>query len=79
MNLYLLTQNDNNNYDTYDSCVVSAESEEDAVSLHPSGEECEIDYDGHSTWTIQTRVKCELIGTSNYDVRKVVCASFNAG
>ena len=33
MNLYLLTQNENNGYDTYDSMVVSAENEEDAKYL----------------------------------------------
>ena len=30
MKLYLLSQDDNNDYDTYDSIVVCAESEEDA-------------------------------------------------
>lgn len=30
MNLYLLKQEINTGYDTYDSCVVAAESEEDA-------------------------------------------------
>lgn len=36
MKLYLLTQNLNNNYDTYDSCVVAAENEADARTIHPS-------------------------------------------
>lgn len=33
MNIYLLTQNEHNSYDTYDSMVVVAESEEDAKHL----------------------------------------------
>lgn len=35
MNLYLLTQNQVTGYDTYDSCVVAAESEDDAREIHP--------------------------------------------
>ena len=35
MNLYLLTQNDATGYDTYDSCVVAAESEQAARGTHP--------------------------------------------
>lgn len=33
MNLYYLHQNENNSYDTYDSMVIAAESEEDAKYL----------------------------------------------
>lgn len=36
MNLYLLTQDIVDGYDTYDSVVVVAESEEDAKTIHPS-------------------------------------------
>ena len=35
MNLYLISQSVNNEYDTYDSAVVAAESEEDATKIHP--------------------------------------------
>jgi hypothetical protein len=35
MNLYLLTQGINNGYDTYDSAVVAAESEEEARRVSP--------------------------------------------
>lgn len=35
MNLYLVTQNENNSYDTYDSAVVCAESREQAQCMHP--------------------------------------------
>lgn len=35
MNLYLIWQEKNTNYDTYDSAVVAAESAEDARWIHP--------------------------------------------
>jgi len=36
MNLYLITQSQNEGYDTYDSAVVAAKSPEDAKNIHPS-------------------------------------------
>ena len=36
MNLYKLSQEINNGYDTYDSCVVCANSEKEARLIHPS-------------------------------------------
>ena len=36
MNLYLISQKLNNDYDTYDSCVVAAESAADARTISPS-------------------------------------------
>lgn len=36
MNLYLLSQNVVDGYDTYDSCVVCAEDEKEARLIHPS-------------------------------------------
>ena len=38
MNIYLISQDKNNGYDTYDSAVVFAESEEEARLIHPGGE-----------------------------------------
>lgn len=35
MNIYLLTQNDNIGYDTYDGIVVIAKDEEQARNIHP--------------------------------------------
>ena len=35
MKLWLLSQDKNNDYDTYDSCVVVAENEEDAKKFAP--------------------------------------------
>ena len=36
MNLYLISQDVNNGYDTYDSAVVAAETEQEARETHPS-------------------------------------------
>ena len=36
MNIYLLSQNVNSGYDTYDSMVVAAKNEEDARTIYPS-------------------------------------------
>ena len=36
MNLYLISQDVNDGYDTYDSAVVVAKSEQDARDIHPS-------------------------------------------
>ena len=38
MKLYLLKQNTNEGYDTYDSCVVCAKDEETARHIHPDWE-----------------------------------------
>jgi hypothetical protein len=35
MNLYLISQGDNNGYETYDSSVVASESEDKAKLIHP--------------------------------------------
>ena len=37
MNLYLISQDINTGYDTYDSAIVAAESEQAAREIHPSG------------------------------------------
>lgn len=38
MKIYKISQNVNNEYDTYDSAVVYAESEEEAKQIHPEGQ-----------------------------------------
>ena len=70
MKLYLVTQEVNNNYDTYDSAVVCAENEEKAKALHPQvGADCKVE-----------NVKAEYIGEAKVDlIEGVVCESFNAG
>jgi len=82
MKLYLLTQSENRGYDTYDSCVVCAESEEDAKTIHPS--ECRRDKPWEYKWdewaTSPDKVECQELGESNDEQeRGLILASFNAG
>lgn len=53
MNLYILQNTDNLDYDTYDSIVVCAESEEEARYIHPcygSGYDSTVWCNVHSCW-----------------------------
>ena len=84
MNLYVIRQNVNNDWDTYDSAVVIAQSEEEAKTIHPDGNRW---IDGKwtgsfcaGTWCKPEQVRVELIGTSSSDASgNVVLSSFNAG
>lgn len=81
MNLYLLFQNENDRYDTYDSCVVIAESEELAKLIHPNGDKWNGEWEqfGNYSWAHPDNVKVKLLGTSVDSKEQVVLASFNAG
>ena len=37
MNIYKISQTINDDYNTYDSCIVIAENEEEAIKIHPNG------------------------------------------
>lgn len=86
MNLYLISQSANNDWDTYDSAIVCAASEEDAKSLHPGGHDEPVPTGSgerdavHGTWTSRNNVKAQLVGAAAEGIeRGVVLASFNAG
>jgi len=95
MNLYLLTQDSVEGYDTFDSAVVAAPSEDAARCTHPvsyyTGDlsrDCWIDepksYAGHDEvhgWPGKpSEVTVRLIGTAVEDTKAgVICASYNAG
>lgn len=84
MNLYLIEQDINNNYDTYDSAVVAAESRRAARRTLPDGSAIE-DEAGRFffTWVRKEdieKVKVTLIGVAVENITAgVICASFNAG
>jgi len=85
MNLYLIRQKQNNGYDTFDSAVVCAESEEAAARIHPSGYSDdwakEGDWeDSYSCWASHpSQVKVKLLGVASPAIeRGIICASFNA-
>jgi hypothetical protein len=81
MKLYLLAQDDNSNYDTYDSCIVCAENAEDAKTIAPNGNVYSEPQGKYSDWALSAdNISCEEIGEANdKQVRGVVLASFNAG
>ena len=79
MNLYLLAGTASG-YDTYDSCVVAAISEEVARTIHPN------DTNNKWTWTNDDwaasaeSVAAKLIGTALVGTAQgSICSSFNAG
>lgn len=79
--LYLLEQSVNNDYDTYDSCIVAAETEEEARHIRPylSGDWND-DYP-FTSWVKDPKdVTVKYIGKASKDIKKgVILASFNAG
>ena len=85
MNLYLLTQTTNTGYDTYDSCIVAARSEQEAKTITPKNDTFDKNENGYSYgnrgWCGSAeQVHCTKIGTAIKGTQKgVILASFNAG
>ena len=81
LKLYLLEQHENTDYDTYDSCVVLARSEEEARLIPPYGGKIRSIF--RSWTTAPENVQATLIGVACGDCAQeagtVICASFNAG
>lgn len=80
LNLYLISQTDNNTWDTYDSAVVAAYSKDEAKKIHPNGDNTYFvlfDY----MWTSPDKVEVQLIGKADKSIAvgSVICASYNAG
>jgi len=76
MNLYLLTQDTNNDWDTFDSCVVVASSIEEARLITPDGSPFT---DHWPSWALSPDdVTVTLIGSAEPTNKLVLCASFNA-
>lgn len=77
-NLYLLTQNTNTGYDTYDSCVVCAPDAETARGISPDGGAQ--DWPWRWSWAEPEDVRVTLIGVADPSAPQgVVIASYNAG
>jgi hypothetical protein len=78
MKLWLLSQTENTGYDTFDSCVVAAETEDEAKKIHPA--------EGlHKTWyynewaTSPDSVLAKLIGEAIPETKcGVILTSYNA-
>ena len=75
MNLYLISQTVNDDWDTYDSAVVAAIDAESAKRIHPSESSAET-----CSWCKVKDVQVKLIGYAIPDTDQgVVLASYNAG
>jgi hypothetical protein len=83
MKLFLISQDKNNDYDTYDSAVVAAETEDAARMTHPDGYgdpdwpkgEWKVRY-----WAPPDDVAVKYLGIAAEGTEPgVICASFNAG
>ena len=72
MNLYLISQSVNYDYDTYDSAVVCAATPEAARLIIP----CSIE-----SWASPDNVDVDFIGIATADIpeNSIICSSFNAG
>ena len=94
MNIYLISQSVNNDYDTFDSAVVAAETEKDAREIHPSSfykrfqggwgftYACgDVKFEGTTTgdWCSSEDVAVKLIGVGTHKDSGVILSSFNAG
>lgn len=83
MNIYKISQTENNDYDTYDSAIVYAETKEDARVIHPR----EMVFNRARSWMMSycwvdspDKVIVEKIGETSLEVKSgVILASFNAG
>lgn len=77
MKLYKLSQDINNDYNTYESAIVAAETPEQALSIHPDINGIQ---KGASAWAELGDLKIELIGEAKEGTKAgVILASYNAG
>lgn len=83
MKLFLISQTENDDYDTYDSAVVCAPDEDAARLMDPGGKNgAPADFRrGYSRWcSAADKVTVQLIGDAAPGLPLgVVCASFRAG
>lgn len=86
MNIYKISQTENNDYDTYDSAVVCAPDDQTARAMNPNNGKPIESHDwpcngkNYGAWAFSPEgVKVELIGeTAEWMKQGVIVASFNA-
>ena len=82
MKLFKISQSVNIDYDTYDSAVVVAETEEEARMIHPADymEDWDGTYSDYDSWCAAKDVEVEYIGEAKEGTRAgIIVSSFNAG
>lgn len=82
LKLYHVSQDDNHDYDVYDSMVVCAKNENEARQLHPGGYGIIIPGEWPAgCWSSgpdKLTVRCIGVAAAG-ETAGVICASFNAG
>jgi hypothetical protein len=81
MNIYKISQTEQEGYDTYDSAIVVANDPEEAAKIYPGGGEL---YRWTTDWVgtgESEKVKVEYLGMYDGDLSagSVILASYNAG
>lgn len=76
-NIYIISQEVNKGYDTFDSAVVAARNEDEARNIHPSGN---IPI-WLSEWCPPEYVKVQFLSKAPKALKPgtIICASYNAG
>ena len=80
MNIYVISQSQNTNYETYDACVVIAESETEAAKWHPATDSTDWSAPHYMrSWCDSPEdVTVELVGHTDDGVGFIL-KSYNAG
>lgn len=82
--IYLVKQDVNNEYDSYDSFIIACDNADQARNTNPEGlvyDENMEDWEfKRACWCMPNDAEVELIGATDlYNENKVILASFNAG
>ena len=81
MKLFLISQDENQNYDMFDSAVVAAENEDAARLIHPEGSWKKPVHSDFTAWASSPeKVAVTYIGEAKEGTEAgIILASFNAG
>jgi len=81
MKLWLITQDVNRGYDTYDSAVVAAEDRDAARLIDPSNRGWDRPWNSYDSWCQSPQqVAVEYLGEAKNGTKEgIILASFNAG
>lgn len=82
LKLFLISQDQNDDWDTYDSAVVAVPDEATAREIHPATGEAVVNWNHpFSSWCDgPEHVTVQYLGDAAPDIEQgVVCASFHAG
>lgn len=79
MKIWLIEQDENNNYDTYDSVVVVSASEDGARNMNPDGSNWGRALSSWASSPDKVKVTCIGDAAEGLEEGQVICSSFNAG